>query len=211
MNMRAMIFFLFLFVSAIGGINTATSGDMSVIGGSLNIQNAGEGKVLIYLGTERHWQLRQFGTGSSSALELASVGGSGNKNLVITTNGAVIIQPKDAGINSTLIVNGNLEVTGEITGKCGLPPPDYDSGWEWIGKGSSNTLTHNVGGNPDNYLVDVKFKDSSGYRGIHNFNYGTDGFNGAFWCNLTSTTIKLTRGSEDIGCNHGRVLIWRWK
>ena len=211
MNKRTIV--LFLFVFAFGGINTANSGDMSVLGGSVNIENPGEGKLLIYLGTERHWKLRQLGTGSSTALELASVGGNGNKNFVITTNGAVIIQPNGVGINSTLIVNGNLEVTGTITGKSKLPQPDYDSGWEWIPQGGDNTLTHNVGGNPEAYLVDLKFKDSVGPFGLHNAGYGgyIEDFKsyGAYWCNLTDTTIKLHRGTGDGVCNYGRVRIWR--
>ena len=209
MNRRTIV--LFLFVFAFGGINTANSGDMSVLGGSVNIENPGEGKLLIYLGTERHWKLRQLGTGSSTALELVSVGGNGNKNFVITTNGAVIIQPKTVGaLNSTLIVKGDLEVTGEINGKYKLPPPDYDSGWHWVETCSEKTFTHNLGGNPDDYVVDLTF-DQSGGGAIHNKFYGMtldDSRQGGYWSNLDNQSIEVTRGCNDYHCIRFRVRIW---
>jgi len=47
-----------------------------------------------------------------------------------------------------------------------MPLPSYDSGWQSAG-GSvegfvEGTLTHNLGGNPDNYVVDFKLRNSYG-------------------------------------------------
>lgn len=95
------------------GIGTTSPGaKLEVSGGAVSIANRGEGAVLLFLSTERHWQLRQFGTGQSTALELASVGGGGNKNFIINTTGRV-------GIGTTnprerLEVNGNIVATGDV-------------------------------------------------------------------------------------------------
>jgi hypothetical protein len=95
------------------GIGTTSPGaKLEVNGGAVNIVNPGAGNVLLFLGTERHWQLRQLGTDKSTALELASVGGGGNKNFIINTTGRV-------GIGTTsprekLEVDGNISVTGDI-------------------------------------------------------------------------------------------------
>jgi hypothetical protein len=95
------------------GIGTTTPGaKLHVSGGPVTIANPGEGAVLLHLGTERHWELRQFGTGQSAALELASVGGGGNKDFIINTTGGV-------GIGTTnpqerLEVNGNILATGDV-------------------------------------------------------------------------------------------------
>ncbi len=48
-----------------------------------------DGNVLLDINSERNWQFRQFGAGGGAALELASVGGGGNKNFIINTSGNV--------------------------------------------------------------------------------------------------------------------------
>jgi hypothetical protein len=92
---------------------------LHVYDGSISIDNGGDGNVLLYLGTDRHWQLRQFGSDSRAALELASVGGGGNKNFIINTGGNVGI-----GVTNP---NRKLEIDGwarcevlEITGGADL-------------------------------------------------------------------------------------------
>ncbi|MGQ0572082.1 MAG: hypothetical protein ACT4P5_21460 [Armatimonadota bacterium] len=103
---------LTLSTDAVGIGTTSPGAKLHVSGGAVHIANAGEGAVLLFLGIERHWQLRQFGTGARSALELASVGGGGNKNFIINTTGGV-------GIGTTtpherLEVNGNILATGDV-------------------------------------------------------------------------------------------------
>jgi hypothetical protein len=81
-----------LFIQAGGNVGigtTSPAAKLDVSGGAVNINNRGAGAVLLTLATERSWQLRQLGTGAGTALELASVGGGGNKNFVINTTGTV--------------------------------------------------------------------------------------------------------------------------
>ena len=89
------------------GIGTTSPlAKLDVTGGALNISNPGSGNVLAFLSTERSWQLRQFGTGAATALELASVGGGGNKDLIISTDGQVGIGTTDP--------RHKLDVRGDI-------------------------------------------------------------------------------------------------
>lgn len=100
------------------GIGTTSPQAKLDISGSVNINNEGEGAVLLYLATERHWQLRQLGTGASTALELASVGGGGNKNFVISTTGNVGIGTTDP--SQKLDVNGTVRANSFIGSGEGL-------------------------------------------------------------------------------------------
>jgi hypothetical protein len=90
-----------------------------------------------------------------------------------------------------------------------LPPPAWNSGWQSLSVGATIVLTHGLGGNPDDYLVDLLFKDvNDGYeRNINS--YGMRWFtHGAFYSNLNSTTITVTRGAEDVYADFIRVRIW---
>ena len=94
--------------------------------------------------------------------------------------------------------------------KPGLfPAPAWNSGWQSLGVGESIILSHGLGGNPDDYLVDLLFKDvNDGYeRNINS--YGMRWFtHGAFYSNLTSSIITVTRGTEDVYADFIRVRIW---
>lgn len=68
---------------------TSPGGKLEIKDGEVKITNQGDQKVLLNLATDRSWQFRQLGTGAGTALELASVGGGGNKNFVINTKGGV--------------------------------------------------------------------------------------------------------------------------
>jgi len=59
------------------------------VNGQITINKRGDGAVLLNLASERNWEFRQSGSGSSTALELASVGGGGNKSLIINNPGRV--------------------------------------------------------------------------------------------------------------------------
>lgn len=77
--------------------------------------NSENGSILLKLDSERAWAFRQFSSDAAAALELANIGGGGNKDFLITTTGNV-------GIGTTapqqkLDVNGrtrtkSLEITG---------------------------------------------------------------------------------------------------
>ena len=67
-------------------------GNLAVKGavkGPTTFEGLGSGGVLINFNIERNWHLRQFGSGAGTALELASIGGGGNKNFLINTDGLV--------------------------------------------------------------------------------------------------------------------------
>lgn len=101
-----------------------------------------------------------------------------------------------------------------------MPTPDYDSGWQSIIKGGSKDLTHDLGGNPDDYLVYMEFHNA--ITGVNKRMYGgvdiganyPAGLNendrvGAYWTQLTDTAIHVVRRPEDIFASEVRIRIWR--
>jgi len=141
---------------------------------------------------------------------------NGNKpRMVIKDNGNVGIGTTDP--EAQLDVNGDLQVTGAYTGNIGpnngapFPRPAYDSGWLDIAPAESKTLTHGIGGDVDNYLVDMMFYQNG--VGRHQTRYGGDyssdwGVLGASWRNLTSSQIEIGRGIDDGWVDQIRVRIW---
>jgi hypothetical protein len=92
-------------------------------------------------------------------------------------------------------------------------PPDWDSGWATVATGTATTFTHNLGGNPNLYLVRGWQRDTSqGGIGInHRFTGGYEAagsFFGANWENLTDTTINFLRLPDDYVADQVRVRIW---
>jgi len=82
--------------------------------------------------------------------------------------------------------------TGTAGSSC-LPRPAYDSGWvDMPGTGTSPatiTLTHDLGGNVDDYVVDLQRRESGlGAANMTNRGIG-DTF---FYSGLTTTSIKLS-------------------
>ncbi len=57
-----------------------------------------------------------------------------------------------------------------------VPNPEYDSGWVAVYAGSSETLTHNLGGNIDDYVVDLTMRSASS---IHMRGIGGDTYQSA--------------------------------
>jgi hypothetical protein len=120
-------------------------------------------------------------------------------------------------------VNGDLKVTGaykgDISSSSGsdgapFPRPAYDSGWQTINPGETIELTHNIGGDVDNYVVDLQFWRST--YGIHTINYGGNTwsmledmfFQGAWYKFLTTSIIKIFRSIDDWDIHKVRVRIW---
>lgn len=99
--------------------------------------------------------------------------------------------------------------------------PDYDSGWAALGAGASSTaLTHNLGGNTDDYLVDMQYKSSGGSvnrRYYGGTDFGATAFDGsreddrvgAYWRSLSTTSITVYRRPEDDYAAQVRIRIWR--
>ncbi|MHC4087989.1 MAG: autotransporter outer membrane beta-barrel domain-containing protein [Planctomycetota bacterium] len=71
----------------------------------LDIKATGDGAEVLRLSTDREWAFRQLGTGASTALELVSIGGGGNKNFVINTAGNVIV-----GNGGGILVSGGGKI-----------------------------------------------------------------------------------------------------
>ncbi|MBK8233859.1 MAG: hypothetical protein IT349_21015 [Candidatus Eisenbacteria bacterium] len=83
---------------------TAPTTRLDVRGGSMLVENLGHQAELLWLASERSWLFRQEGTGAATTLALQSVGGGGNKNFVIQTDGLVGI--------GTLTPQAKLDVNG---------------------------------------------------------------------------------------------------
>jgi hypothetical protein len=127
-------------------------------------------------------------------------------------------QGKLAGVHC----EGDLVVTGAYRGTLGkiggapFPRPAYDSGWQSIKQGETITLTHNIGGNPDSYVVDLQFMSLGG--NVHHKGYGgkVEGgepypitlWMGAWWQRLTDESIQVQRYTDDDMCPGVRVRIW---
>jgi len=98
--------------------------------------------------------------------------------------------------------------------KCSAPK--YDSGWFSLSPGGQRTLTHSLGGNSDDYVVDLQFKDS--LFSINNRYYGGrmcyDTFSvytryrGAYWYALNNSQIKVYRSGDDAMAEQVRVRLW---
>jgi hypothetical protein len=78
---------------------------------------------------------------------------------------------------------------------------------------SEVTLTHNIGGNLDNYVVDMQFKsDPLVPFGINNLGHGlyynTNGDMGAYYKKLTTTSIIVYRAVADLTAAKVRIRIW---
>jgi hypothetical protein len=101
--------------------------------------------------------------------------------------------------------------------------PGYESGWQVVNVDSSETWLHNLGGNADNYLVDMMYYDADfNYINQRNFggaDYGSmppGGYNtgdrvGAYWRSLTESDISVYRRPEDGLADYLRIRIWRYE
>jgi hypothetical protein len=92
-------------------------------------------------------------------------------------------------------------------------PPNWDSGWVDIAPGTIETLTHNLGGNLNLYVVRSWQKDTTeGGIGINHLFVGgyeaAGSFLGTDWENLTDTTINFLRRADDWAADQVRVCIW---
>lgn len=124
--------------------------------------------------------------------------------------------------DAKLDVNGSLKVRdayiGDISSSSGsdgapFPRPAYNSGWTDIAPGEFLVLTHDIGGDSNNYVVDLQFKSDDPSFGIHNFGIGgnfisTADHDGAHYMGLTSTSIAIVRFTDDLLATRIRVRIW---
>jgi hypothetical protein len=101
-----------------------------------------------------------------------------------------------------------------------IPKPDYDSGWVSLGAGAATTLSHSLGGDYWDYLVDMQYRSAG--SGVNQRYYGGADFGvqppsgmneddrvGAYWRGLDSSAITVYRRPEDIYASYVRIRIWR--
>jgi len=118
--------------------------------------------------------------------------------------------------NGIIFPDGTKQTTAGGGGSAGgFPRPNYDSGWIQLVPGGTKLLVHNLGGNVDNYFVDMQVRDDppADCVGIHNGNIGGEepGHLGAGYNSLTDRHIYVWRGLNDTdfyGANSIRIRIW---
>jgi len=181
-------------------------------------------------------------TDGSNIVVQAQDGGDAVRGLIGRPGGDIILMPGRGGMGSTppwppiqarsgnvgigtnkpsekLDVEGNIDVSGNrVKSYHGFPRPDYDSGWQGVSKGQILTLQHNLGGDPNNYVIDMQFKSSDPYWGVNQHAYGGDTINlsfpsgiekyGVYWKQLTNTQISIHRQPDDSRAPQIRVRIW---
>jgi hypothetical protein len=163
-----------------------------------------------------HGARLNFGDG-----DYAYIGEDADDELRIHSRVQTAITGGDVGIgtdspSADLHVAGDLLVEGAYRGNIGpnngapFPRPAYDSGWVNINLQENKILTHGLGGNTDNYVVDLQFKSDTPGAGINQIYYGGSMEHNwaANWSSLTNTTIEVYRMSLDAVAHQIRVRIW---
>ena len=100
------------------------------------------------------------------------------------------------------------------------PHPNYDSGWIALTTNVAVTLNHNLGGDAEDYVVDLQYR-SGGVDGINQRYFGGADFGvnpapghamddrvGTYWRSLDDTSITLFRRVEDTYSPEARLRIW---
>jgi len=112
-----------------------------------------------------------------------NAGSLGGSNYGVKSEGDLVVDGNDAAFRGTIGPNNGAP----------FPRPAYDSGW-LSGVGDYVTLYHDIGGNVDNYVVDVQEKASD--AGLAHRHYDS----------LTTNTIQVYTYTYDDYRN--RVRIW---
>jgi hypothetical protein len=144
-------------------------------------------------------------------------GSLGGGSYGVKSNGDIVLEKGDI-----VIENSNSAVRGNIGPNKGapFPRPAYDSGWVALAQEEQTALYHNIGGNVDNYIVDMQLgKDlGDGVYNIHNIGLGADKYEyqntttneglGAHYRYLDKERIIVQRQRRDLGVTHVRIRIW---
>lgn len=109
--------------------------------------------------------------------------------------------------------SGDVSYSGALIGA--FPRPSYNSGWQAIAQDVTLTLTHSLGGNADDYIVDLTCKTTTGAGvntvgagGLTAYAWSTLYWYGAAWRELNSASIKVRRYANDSDCEQIRIRIW---
>ena len=122
---------------------------------------------------------------------------------------------------AALLILAGSAVAGNTAGPPDFYPKDaafqsasfWSSGWVDIATDTATTFPHNLGGDPDDYAVELWFRDTDpGGKGINSWGIGGfeagGNFRGAYWQNLTDTTIEVFRHGDDVFADQVRVSVW---
>jgi hypothetical protein len=202
-----------------GGGNMASFHTASVSGGQYNVASgwasSSSGGVLntaigAYASVSGGRNNEAIGSASS-----VTGGGGVDSNVGNTAHGDY--SSVNGGLNNTAhgnnsSVSGGVGNTAYYTGqsKTGARP-DYDSGWVAFNGLDSRTLYHNLGGNPDNYIVDMQTYGSLIGRNIYGYGhwFDADKHYGCFWKGLTENSIEVLRNG-DASIDEVRIRIWNY-
>lgn len=120
-------------------------------------------------------------------------------------------------VAGTVKSQGDLVVNGAYRGNIGskggapFPRPAFDTGWINISHGQELSVVHNLGGDVDNYFIDLQFKDPNG---IEINNKGIGGYEkennkqGAWYYNLNNYSLKIYKQTEANWVDFFRIRIW---
>ena len=102
------------------------------------------------------------------------------------------------------------ELNAQLNALPGIGLPDYDSGWVSISPGQNISLSHNLGGDRDDYVIDIQAYDAngphiSGVGGSHVLAPTVSGFT---WYNLDNIRVNVYRHAQDQQAQRVRVRIW---
>jgi len=120
-----------------------------------------------------------------------------------------------------LLLTGTYTVIASSAPSAG-PAPELSSGsssalawssnWVLINQSETLTFTHSLGGDPDDYAVELWFLDTDGGLGINRRYYGGlengGDWYGAHWQNLTTNTIEVYRQPQDTVADRVRIRVW---
>lgn len=209
----------------IGAVNTGLYATSSSGFGVVGVSTTASGAGVLARGLDAGPDLILSNNGSNDDGILSSEPSLDSSDLFFFTNDGMVfrLDYNADGEDSDLEVRNkdntllfNVDESGDITfGGAGLatfPRPAYDSDWVSISLGGSVTLTHNLGGSVDNYVVDMTCKHS--ISGINTWGLGGDAnydeYYGAWYSNLTIYAITLHRWGEDTDCPQARIRIWMY-
>lgn len=177
------------------------SGNDVILGGNANTTTGDDGVLSsdpAYAGSDL-----VFLTNDGVRIELDNDGDGEDADLEI--------RDKDGNNIFNVDESGDVSYSGALIGA--FPRPAYNSGWLRIGLNATNTRTHNLGGNIDDYVVDLTCKnvnDSINNRGVGG-DWNWEEHYGVYWYDLTTSTITVRRMEEDHFCPQFRVRIWVYK
>jgi hypothetical protein len=198
------------------GIGTTNPQDRLQVNGVIRLDNgAGNGNFIRFVenGTMK-WSILHRPWSNAKFAIYDEVGGN---NMLVFEEGTAQVGIYTDTPDATLHVNGDVIIEDNLTvnGWIGFPKPNYSSGWQKVSPGQTLVITHHLGGDANDYVVDLQFKetDTPAYgihgKGFGGWHYAPDGTTrGAYWHSLNSSSITVQIHSGDFRIQEVRVRIW---